>query len=307
MGPSGNESAQSSRRFSIQWDRWLAAIASICTICVVLFPLSQGPDAKAGALSALALSLLLLLCLILLAWREIAYSRKARYAEALPRVHRTFHLLRDSWYAHHHAHDSQMAVNGQIESALSEFASAMSIVTGVHCRACVKVLYVADPDTRQPGREWAVQTFVRDSHDPKDSVLSEDWVSENTDFEELLWKERSSYFLRNRLPYPGYKNSHWTPEQMERGLMDYAATIVWPIRKRLQGPDQKSGTPHATRGIIGFLCLDTRSRNVFNERYDVELGAAVADTLYVVLEPIITAGPADGPHIASTEGLGNEQ
>ena len=54
-------------------------------------------------------------------------------------------------------------------------------------------------------------------------------------------------------------------------------------------------------------CLDTRSRNVFNERYDVELGAAVADTLYVVLEPIITAGPADGPHIASTEGLGNEQ
>ena len=107
-------------------------------------------------------------------------------------------------------------------------------------------------------------------------------VDENSDFEELMKADSEPdtiRFLHNNLPYTGYKNSHYESEKLQSGKMDYASTIVWPIRKKIEDkPDD----------LLGFLCVDSKSRNVFEERYDVEIGAAYSDVLYTLLQPILT-------------------
>jgi len=41
---------------------------------------------------------------------------------------------------------------------------------------------------------------------------------------------------------------------------------------------------HQKQDIIGYLCIDTNSRNVFRERYDMHLGGIVADALFIFLK-----------------------
>ena len=55
------------------------------------------------------------------------------------------------------------------------------------------------------------------------------------------------------------------------------------------------------RDVLGFLCIDSPSRGVFSERYDVALGAAIADALYIVFDKIReterqkSGGACEGP------------
>ncbi|WP_041286424.1 hypothetical protein [Desulfomonile tiedjei] len=55
----------------------------------------------------------------------------------------------------------------------------------------------------------------------------------------------------------------------------YRSTIVWPIRKILEGGDHDTW---------GFLCIDSIRPHVFVIDSDFPIGAAVADTLYVLLK-----------------------
>jgi len=53
--------------------------------------------------------------------------------------------------------------------------------------------------------------------------------------------------------------------------------MVWPIR-RMQTNDGA-----LEPDVLGFLCVDSGARGVFNRRYDFEIGAAFADVLYVYI------------------------
>jgi hypothetical protein len=60
------------------------------------------------------------------------------------------------------------------------------------------------------------------------------------------------------------------------------STIVWPIRyRRRQTPG--SSAEERSQEIVGFLHVESNSRGAFNRRYDIEMGAAFADSMFDVL------------------------
>ncbi len=63
---------------------------------------------------------------------------------------------------------------------------------------------------------------------------------------------------------------------------------MWPIRKVLDDPSDADtvGALTGDQNILGFLCVDAAVTGAFREE-DVHLGAAIADTLYVLLKPYV--------------------
>ena len=58
--------------------------------------------------------------------------------------------------------------------------------------------------------------------------------------------------------------------------LPYRSTIVWPIQQR----ESRLLPLRANVGCIGFLAIDSESRNVFRENWDFPIGAAVSDSLF---------------------------
>jgi hypothetical protein len=232
-----------------------------------------------GYILAGALCLMLTVTWTLLIWREYAYSRKARFAEAMADVHGAFHALRDACFALR-TQQSEDTILTCLAESLRKLAAAFSLITGVHCRVCLKDVYCPDPNRRPMTRALQIRTVCRSeytrSYDEK-----EDWVTDNTDFEELLRHPDTRYFICNNLPeLKGYKNSHWTSETWDRADFPYVSTIVWPVRKRLQGSAPQVTPVGEKQECLGFLCVDSKGRGTFSERFDVWLGAAYSDALH---------------------------
>jgi hypothetical protein len=211
----------------------------------------------------------------LLTAREFVYSRKARFAEATRNIHQAVHSLRDA---------SESIKNTNAESArqeicqtLADVQQAFSLITGVSCRACIKTIVY---DTTQ--QRASTETFLRargtTSNPTKDSEAP---IDNNTDFKMLFEYKVPTFFSNNLGNENPYLNSNWPENNSERNSFlksqkyDYIATIVWPIRAK------ESGNPPE---IIGFLCIDSKTRGVFSRRYDIDVGAIVADTLYPILK-----------------------
>jgi hypothetical protein len=65
---------------------------------------------------------------------------------------------------------------------------------------------------------------------------------------------------------------------------DYNSTIVWPIRYKLQPDETQCSDDDLGQILLGFLTVDAKPANAFEHRYDIDMGAQVADTLYIVLQ-----------------------
>jgi hypothetical protein len=178
--------------------------------------------------------------------------------------------------------------------AVSRMAAAMSAATGYECRVVVKTIY-APPGDRD---DVAVKTFARsdtDSSNVPGAAAPIDWVKENTDFDEVFYRN-AEYFLSNDLSREGgYKNSHITPQLIAIRGWPYLSTIVWPV----YGPNLQSGIE-----ILGFLCVDTKHADAFVEELDVVVGKTLAPLWYVALQrleeateqlEIITQGAEESP------------
>jgi hypothetical protein len=223
---------------------------------------------------------------ILLIVQEYRYARKSSYAESLRHIHAVVHFLRDT--AEEVSSMPEAELRRSLERALGDFAMAFTLVTRTSCRACIKVLSVtprapADWDTQpEPIRYLVVRTFARDlttASEPHTETA--DWVTENTDFFEVFDKPEQRCFFENDLKKRHsrglYRNSHLPlgyDNRRDLWPLPYRSTIVWPIR--LLRPETKPE-------VLGFLCIDSRSRRVFVRRYDFDLGALVADGLYMYM------------------------
>lgn len=200
--------------------------------------------------------------------------RRARHAQSLTHLSDSLAALRTgstlmSWGEHPSAF-TQFA-----REAVDAMAAAMSTATGRKCRVIVKTIFA--PGGRE---DVAVKTFtssevVVSRRDPS-TTGSLDWVKENTDFDEIFYQSKE-YFLSNNLEHErGYKNSHFTPQSLSAGY-PYLSTIVWPI----YGPeDGGTGGWH----ILGFLCVDTKEADSFDESLDVVVGQALAPVWYMALQ-----------------------
>ena len=309
--------------------QWVNLIASVFTIIFIPLTLTLSITSDQDKTS-IARGLAIFLCLMTFTflvlliieefrWRrkEFRWHRKARYAEAMEFFHKTNHAIRDGWWHHIAEHDAS-SIQEKLEVSLKEFAAGFSLITGVHCRACIKQLYLANPEAEpleRVERDLRTKTICRS----EESAVSnkneiDDWLTDNSDFLVLFREPNRKYFVGNDLVgdlSKGYKNSHWSTEDIKSGRFDYRSTFVWPIRKALpSGAEFENGSSwHPNHDVFGYLCIDTQARNVFNERYDLSVGAAVADCLYPFLTQIrdsqilkMSKGNADTPRGDTTNG-----
>lgn len=263
------------------WLTWVAAVTAVLFAVREIFGL-------AGAVWETLLIAwvcgVATLALVVACVQERRTSRMAGYAQALAPLHDAYHRLRDG--ADGIQRGDEQSYMAAIQASVTAFARAFTLITGVQCRACIKSVYsddgvldTIDPQDEKSLRPLKVQTLARDEATasavrPEDE--DEDYVTYNTDYLRLLLdKYRDRCFFANDLDkVPNYRNSHVRDD----GRREYNATIVWPIQHRKLGPKVPDRL-----AVLGFLCVDTRSRGAFDQEFDFHVGAAYADTLYAVL------------------------
>jgi hypothetical protein len=155
------------------------------------------------------------------------------------------------------------------------------IATGFACRVTVVQVYAPNAGNRLAVRR--VCTSYPDSGKrPGKSQI--DWVEENTDFKDLF-DTGDAYFFCNDLPNElgeGYRNSHWSrdkiAEMRKKGDWPYRSTIVWPVRGWIA-----PGPGEGRWDVTGFVCVDSKAANVFDQDLDVAPGETFAYALYLGL------------------------
>lgn len=214
---------------------------------------------------------------VALVLREIHFSRKSRYAEAIENLHACSHKLRDAADAIKSNND-ELAFES-IKESLIPFASAFSLITGTHCRACIKSIVREDKEYGS-NPDISTETFCRSETSSADMPKNKALIQSNSDFIDLFSYKKTSHFSNDLSKDNPYLNSNWPTDSEERKKFikhkqyPYISTIVWPIRSR---------TGEGNPLVIAFLCVDSKITNIFDRRYDIEMGAIIADTLYTIL------------------------
>lgn len=220
-------------------------------------------------------------------------NKAIRYTSTFNCLHACAHAWRDAYCA---LPDGKNAVTPLLQQGVSHFAAAFSQLTGVTCRACIKVIININPKKPKNPKK----TNKKNKIDPKNfhtitlcrnenTKTSEDKdkptpLNENSDFLSLFTK-KDNFFLSNDLSLTyDYRNSSWPNGHKEieqfikAGEYDYISTIVWPVRIGPTGGDKM---------VIGFLCVDSKEKNVFVKEFDVNYGATLCDLMSPVLDQYI--------------------
>lgn len=270
----------------------LLSLASIIGFILFLIGVFEEDLTTKELVYSIALVVLAFASFIMFIWQEYRYARKARYAEATSQIHGALHHLRDAWYCWKND-GSKLDIDNYIKLSLTALKGVFTLITGTNCRICIKVIYVPDDDKdkREVGeRELAVFTYMR-SGSGSDDGDQVHWVSDNSDFQDILRNHGTArkHFFANVLPYNGYKNSKYNVG-VNPNIMDYRSTVVCPIRKY---PYEQGSRPLQKQDLIGYLCVDSKAKKVFVRRFDVDLGLAFADALYIVLRSCLDEGSKD--------------
>ena len=231
----------------------------------------------------------------LLVWREFVYSRKARYAEASNSMHKCAHALRDAHGAVDRKNLEQ--VHEKVRDALVSFADAFSLITGANCRACIKTITAATDSKGNDQTIFCTETLARSCTSERTDADEPAPINDNTDFK-VLFERQQTYFASDDLSGElAYMNSHWpsNPDKRKEFIRlrkyKYVTTVVWPIRS-------PAPTVKEMPQVIGYLCVDSLTRGIFERRYDIDLGAVIADTLYPLLLRYRNTAEFHVPHAA---------
>lgn len=278
-------------------DSWVEYLHTVYVVCVIggwYVASWYDPTEFKARVTLIAILVYFVILLLFLGYFVHAYSRKARYAEATACIHQAVHELRDTGSyltsCLHGVHKYELAeVKAHLSRSLESVSRAYSIVTGTNCRVAVKILGGS-------GSSF-VKTLARDSasaqscHDKDKSEGKRHTVVKNTDYNLILNAGRPYFFCNNIPSSKEYINTS-KDEYGER--LPYAAAIVLPVRS--VNSQQSEGADKYR--CLGFLAVDSAARNAFLEKYDVQLGAIVADALYPVMDLLATVRQAQGeaPH-----------
>ena len=242
--------------------------------------------------SQFLISLLLVILLISIVIRELSASRKFRIAQSISYLHTSIHIIRDNWDAMFPMEGKIRMVNDQmirkyIVQSLDQFEDFFSVVTGAPCRACIKVISPDDQVTSMD--DLAVKTFARTSFAKSNKPShdgSNDKIINNTDFYALAMHRERYWYIKNVDKERGYSNSHIniTSTKSLSKQLGYKSTFTWPIRRLVDNGEFE---------LFGFLCLDSKTSNVFDPRYDFDCGALIADFYYFLLSIYINILSAD--------------
>jgi len=199
-----------------------------------------------------------------------------RYQLAITPLRTAFGCLANASWTVIEGDGSEEAFMRNLEDSLKALAHAYSIITDSPCRVSVKLTEAVDGS---PVHDIRVSTLCRSESQVESQA--DDRISNNTDFRAIV-EDDLSYYRCNDLVAElakGYQNSHWTPQAIGSGAIKYRATIVWPIARAR--PLGMRNIPQ--REVIGFLCVDTQSINVFNDTFDPPIGSAFAGVLHLAV------------------------
>lgn len=269
-----------------------ASFSAILLLFYAVFNINDPSDIELLYISLLSAFSIFLFFYVL--YQEYRFSRKARYAEAMYSIHSGIHFLRDYQGDFENICDKgKIECKRRLSKVVTAFANAFSLVTGTHCRACIKTLELRDItqdkfkqlSTKDRATYLNVTTFCRDSSSARGENVDDKYthpINGNTDFLELYLNFEKRMYFSNNIPHEkGYSNSSF---QINKKL-PYSSTVVWPIRKLVYVQDKKADELlNQEQDIIGYLCVDSARRNVFQEGYDFEMGAIIADALFVFLK-----------------------
>lgn len=299
--------------------KWVAWFAAIVGISLAVRDFFHFVDDKAEVISASVIAGLLVFFVLYSIVREALTSRKEKYANINSHRHQCIHIVRDlitylekeQCVSHNERTLKQIrSITSQLLTKfLNEFAVIFSMLTGTNCRATIKAIY------RKEDKLY-VYTLARDETSrnvnwKKDQERFEkdaDPIDKNEDFQ-ILYKDygpnNRCFFCNDLTIRRNYETSSFDAVQ-QRPAMDititsriraifswkddwplpYRSTIVWPTQQS-PNPEIQINKPEC----IGFLAIDSESRNVFKERWDFYIGAEVADALFHALRAYLKVAP----------------
>ncbi|HEY5858040.1 MAG TPA: hypothetical protein VIW24_29435 [Aldersonia sp.] len=171
-------------------------------------------------------------------------------------------------------------VRDLLRESLVSLETAASVLSGVNCRVCVKMVYDHTDDSGRTKR--AVKSIVRSNTAKSDLRDRPDFVDENTDFSEVLNNRKPYWFSGDihdgsRPEISNYSNTS--------NVLPYHSVIVWPLRTFEVGPAEY---PRDGKGnIIGFLCVDSDEIDAFRRDREVEIGWWFVDTLAGTVDQLL--------------------
>ncbi|MCB1734156.1 MAG: hypothetical protein H6981_05450 [Gammaproteobacteria bacterium] len=155
-----------------------------------------------------------------------------------------------------------------LTSVCQRISQIYSKLTGRNCVVTVKLLTKENDNVFVTTYARSENDSERDKASPKRFEVN---TGQNTAFDEALMPNTTghiSHFYSGDLR----KHKHYNNQRPSWDKC-YQSTIVVPIR--CLGVEGKS-----TREDIGFLCIDTKSRNRLNNSHHVVMMAALADQMY---------------------------
>ncbi len=203
--------------------------------------------------------------------------KESKYGEAII-------LLKDGFskvhfYRNDKDQSDELFMNTMIEIC-DNLSDIFSMKNLSECSVSIKV-----PIKGDLGGDTSVSNLCRDSRhisirDTANYKAINHSILGNTAFTKVLYKTlnphlKSFAYLNNDIPNTyGYDNT--STSLYEKGILPYKSEIVVPIvpveRKNRNGIK-----------TLGFLCVDCKETNKFDEKYDVPLIEGVADGIYDVL------------------------
>lgn len=159
---------------------------------------------------------------------------------------------------------------GYFQESLNFLCKIMKEITGCDVSACIKVIDSEDgnPENLDPEKAL-VTTFARsEESDPKRESLDSDTsvsrkLIQNTDFCDIITKRLSCFYQENLVEYANNPNNAYKNTTPNYASF-YVSTIVVPIRAKRELLFYKEDNNNYD--IIGYLCIDSLSKNAFLER-----------------------------------------
>ena len=264
---------------------YVTGIASIAgLVCAPLIIQQQ------DVLNYLYMGFLSILVILLIIHAILVEKRKLhRYAQTVFHSHFAQHLVRDS------LSDLRESQVGNLEKTtqkiLDAISNCFSITSGKTCRASIVEL----------SNKFELTVVARDSMSEIKAIPrhKKHLLEGNTDFRNLWYSINgcSRYYLNNNIIKSWIKheylnscfNEYSEPEIksfagftfVKKWPLNYKSALILPIRyiSEFEPPkDTKTCTPNWD--YYGFLCIDSISKDSFDERYSPELGGIFADMLY---------------------------
>lgn len=235
--------------------------------------------------------------------------KRERYARAFELIHLSVHAIRDELKREPPENEDMrnQAIKDCVESVLNCLSIGFSIIAGGRCRATLKTLEVDVPpelkgktlDDASLAKYGKVVTFCRD---PITSQLIAENdlgtfvdLQENDRFSELYKSSRKRVWVNNDVKLD---SSRRTKPDKYGDCLPYSSQIIWPIRhtRRSQSvANQAKRVIFQQQDLIGFLIVDSPEKNCFTQLFDFDVGAIVADALYIYLDIVQPKQFADPP------------